>query len=67
MAYNNDTKPSASYTNDGKPSSTVINDSKPASEDCFLLKEDFFNLLLETGDKIVLKYGLDYTFDSKPA
>ena len=32
----------------------------------YLLKEDAFYLLLETGDKIVLSYGTEYTNDSKP-
>ena len=42
------------------------NTSKPSTEDSFLLKEDSFYLLLETGDKIVLSYGLTWTNDNKP-
>lgn len=32
----------------------------------YLLKEDDFYLLLETGDKIVLSRGTDYTKEAKP-
>lgn len=69
MAYTNDTKPSASsYSNDTKPSaSTYSNEIKPTADNTFLLKEDAFFLLLESGYKIVLNYGIDYSYDSKPA
>lgn len=56
MAYANDSKPSSSYSNDIKPSSTTN----------YLLKEDSFYLLLETGDKIVLARSIEYNNDSKP-
>ena len=56
-----------SYTNDTLPSaSSFTNDTKPSDIDSFLLKEDSFYLLLETGDKIILVRGLDYTNDTKP-
>lgn len=32
----------------------------------YLLKEDTYYLLLETGDKIVLTRGTDYTKETKP-
>lgn len=32
----------------------------------YLLKEDTFYLLLETGDRIVLSRGTDYTKEAKP-
>ena len=43
-----------SYSNSTKPTSTWSNTTKPTLVDTFLLKEDTFYLLLETGDKIVL-------------
>jgi len=45
---------------------SYTNDTKPSDIDSFLLKEDSFYLLLETGDKIVLSYGIEYTNDTKP-
>ena len=45
---------------------SYTNDTKPTGTDSFLLKEDSFYLLLETGDKIVLSYGIEYTNDTKP-
>ncbi len=55
------------YTNDSKPTSSYSNDSKPASSTSYLLKEDSYFLLLETGDKIVLARSNDYTNDLKPS
>ncbi len=46
-----------SYTNDAEPSVTSS----------FLLKEDAFYLLLETGDKIVLTRTNEYTYDVEPS
>jgi hypothetical protein len=58
----------ATYTNDTKPGAlTYTNDTKPGGVDSFMLKEDAFYLLLETGDKIVLSYGVNYLYDVKPA
>jgi hypothetical protein len=44
---------------------TWTNEIKPASDNSFLLKEDTFFLLLETGDKIVLTRSLEWTNESK--
>lgn len=54
------------YTNDSMPSSSYSNDSKPSSATSYLLKEDSFFLLLETGDRIVITRSIDYNNDSKP-
>lgn len=51
-----------SYTNDTLVTSTYANDSEVAAG--FLLKEDFFHLLLENGSRIVLSFGTDYVNDS---
>ena len=56
MAYTNDSRPTSSYSNDIKPSSTTN----------YLLKEDSFFLLLETGAKIVITRSNDYNYDAKP-
>jgi hypothetical protein len=58
MAYTNDTKPSAA---------TYSNDTKPSVANEFLLKEDAFYLLLESGSKIVINYGINYSYDTKPS
>jgi len=42
------------------------NDDKPSTTSSFLLKEDAFYLLLETGDKIVITRANDYTNDAEP-
>lgn len=39
---------------------------EPKPQPGYLLKEDAFHLLLETGDKIVLSRGTDYTKETKP-
>jgi len=41
------------------------NDLKPSTTNDFLLKEDTFYLLLETGDKIVIRVAQEYTNDTK--
>lgn len=56
-----------SYTNDTKPLATFTNDAKPSSSTNYLLKEDSFFLLLETGGKIVLARSNDYQNDVKPS
>ncbi len=43
------------------------NDIKPAGADSFLLKEDTFYLLLETGNKIVIATANGFTYDTKPS
>lgn len=54
------------YTKESKPTTTYTKDE----ESSFLLKEDAFYLLLETGDKIVLSRGslvnTVYTKETKP-
>lgn len=45
---------------------TWVNDTKPFSSNTFLLKEDTYFLLLETGDKIVLTRTVEWTDESKP-
>ena len=40
--------------------------TKPSGEASHLLKEDSFNLLLETGDKIVLARGEEWSTRNKP-
>ena len=69
MSWTNDTKPSgAAWSNDAKPSMpSYSNDSKPSALTSYLLKEDAFYLLLETGEKIVLAYGGGYSNDAKPS
>lgn len=67
MAYTNDSKPTSSYSNDAMPSSSYSNDIKPSSTTNYLLKEDSYFLLLETGDKIVLARSIEYTNDLKPS
>lgn len=52
------------YTKEAKPATTYTKEAKP--QRAFLLKEDTFYLLLETGDKIVLTRGTDYTKEAKP-
>jgi hypothetical protein len=47
-----------------KPTTTYTNSSENAAG--FMLKEDTFHLLLETGFRIVLAYGTDYTNETKP-
>jgi hypothetical protein len=45
---------------------TVWNNAiKTVSEDAFLLKEDTYYLLLETGDKMVIAYGINWTETAK--
>lgn len=41
------------------------NDQKPSGSNDFLLKEDTFYLLLETGDKIIIRVANAYTNDTK--
>lgn len=69
MSYSNDTKPSgAAWSNDAKaPMPTFSNDSKPSTATSYLLKEDAFYLLLETGERIVLAYAAGYLNDAKPS
>jgi hypothetical protein len=47
-----------SYLNQSKNSTTWSDESKSSGSNSYLLKEDEFYLLLETGDKIVLSYGV---------
>lgn len=57
---------STAYTKEAKPSTTYTKGDKAVD---FLLKEDTFHLLLETGDKIVLRRGFElpsYSKESKP-
>jgi hypothetical protein len=56
-----------SFTNDSKPTGSFTNDVKPSSITTYLLKEDTFFLLLETGSKIVLNYSGSYVNDAKPS
>lgn len=57
-----------SYSNDAKPSVPgYAQDSKPDTANRFLLKEDSFFLLLETGDKIVVSRAGNYLNDAKPS
>lgn len=55
-----------SYTKESKPDTQY----RKSVDDSFLLKEDTFYLLLETGDKIVLSRGelvrTVYTKEHKP-
>ncbi len=44
---------------------TFTKETKP-SADSYLLKEDSYYLLLETGDKIVLSRGIAFSKESKP-
>ena len=53
-AWNNQNKNTSNFSN--------IEKSSTAS---FLLKEDSFYLLLESGDKIVLSYGTDWSNQTK--
>jgi hypothetical protein len=54
-----------SYANQSKNTSSWTNQSK-TGDNSYLLKEDSFYLLLETGDKIVLSYGsADFTNQTK--
>lgn len=53
-----------SYTKESKPTTTFTKEAKP--EFGYLKKQDTFYLLLETGDKIVLTRGTDYTKEAKP-
>ena len=41
------------------------NETKPDTVNSYLLKEDEFYLLLETGDKIIVKKAIDYTNNAK--
>ena len=53
------------WSNDTKTSSNFTNDTKPAIGSGFVLKEDAFYLLLETGDKIILDQTVTYNNDTK--
>lgn len=57
MSWTNISKSSSSWASDTKHAATFTNISKNTTEDSFLLKEDTFYLLLETGDKLALSYG----------
>lgn len=41
--------------------------AKPSADNSFLLKEDAFYLLLETGEKIVIDYGDAWSTRTKPS
>lgn len=65
MAYVNQSKNTSSWTDASKNTATWSDQSK-AGDNSYLLKEDSFYLLLETGDKIVLSYGsTDFTDQTK--
>lgn len=57
---------STDYTKESKPTTTYSKETEVS----FLLKEDTFFLLLETGDKIILSRGAvvetSYTKETKP-
>jgi hypothetical protein len=50
----------ANWTNTTKNTASWSDASRTPINGSFLLKEDTFYLLLETGDKIVLSYGVDW-------
>lgn len=75
-AFTKESKPSTSYSRESKPTTGYTRESKPVTPYShaegsidFLLKEDTFYLLLETGDKIVLRRGYvasNFLKESKP-
>ena len=52
------------YAKETKPTTVYSKESKP--QNGYLLKEDAFFLLLETGGRIVLSRGTEYTKEAKP-
>ena len=52
-----------SWTNDTIGSGSYSKDTKPSLSDSFLLKEDTFYLLLESGFKILLQNSVSFSTD----
>lgn len=70
-SFAKESKPVTSFTKEGKPTTAFTKEVKPGgSASSFLLKQDGFYLLQESGYKIVLAYGsasaTTYTKESKP-